>query len=283
MAKKNPKDDIDRIRANLDKAQGFPTKALDDISFQKEMLDAISPYWNRLTPEILPERTLASATATLQAWADETEIIANKAQPFINQVSVASSVAANVGSVTATLYQFGQRIDRDSEISFDVKPVSSLVLGRLTRNKVKEALSNIDKSLADTYGTIWQYMSYPALDRYRGPLYLMRQVFDHFLDKMAPDTEVKSQSDFRPNAELKKKDGKGITRRHRIEYLATTKGVDPGYRKSILSSTDSFLDVYDELNKAHKKGSLDQEAANRAVIQGEVLLQEWLRALGKLP
>ena len=107
----------------------------------------------------------------------------------------------------------------------------------------------------------------------------MRQVFDHFLDKLAPDSDVMSQTDFVPDRELKQKDGKGVTRRHRIEFLAKAKIKDEGSSFLVLQSTQNFLDVYDELNQAHVRGELNEDKGKNAVYAGSALLATWLKAL----
>jgi hypothetical protein len=78
---------------------------------------------------------------------------------------------------------------------------------------------------------------------------------------------------------LKQKNGKGVTRRHRIEFLAKAKIKDEHSRLLVLQSTQNFLDVYKELNQAHIRGELDEDKAKDAVYAGGALLATWLKAL----
>jgi len=47
MSKGKPNSHLRKIRNNLDKSKSLTAKALDDIIFQQEVLEAISPYWDR--------------------------------------------------------------------------------------------------------------------------------------------------------------------------------------------------------------------------------------------
>jgi len=272
MPEIDPEHDLRTIKANLDKAKNYAAQALDDISFQTDMVEAVSPYWVR-GKGIHPSGAALSTAGTVGLWALESQKMFEGAQAFAEHSAFASSIAANVGSSTGTLAQFEPSMQSVSVV------VSCVLDRRLKREKTRQALGKIDPSLADTFATIWQYKSHPVSDPGRGPLSQMRQVFDHFLSAMAPDKEVASQPSFVPDAQLKAKDGKGITRTHRIHYLATVKVKNKSYGEAMISSSQAFLDIYNELNELHKKGKLDQAKVDRALTQGEVLLQEWLTAL----
>ena len=107
----------------------------------------------------------------------------------------------------------------------------------------------------------------------------MRQVFDHFLDKLAPDSDVMGRTDFVPDERLKERNARGVTRRHRLEFLARAKVSDQSSERLLLQSTQNFLDVYDELNQAHIRAQLDERKARDAVYAGSALLATWLKAL----
>lgn len=162
-----------------------------------------------------------------------------------NQIVLTSGIAANVALSTGTLSQLEGRVKYVSEKAIKV------VNKRLERQKIREALSKIDQSLADTFSTTWQYMAYPAFDSGRGPLAQMRQTFDHFLSIIAPDAEVEAQPDFEPDQELKKKNGKGMTRKHRVEYFSKYRVTDESYSKAIINTWQIFDDMYTELNMMH--------------------------------
>ena len=52
-----------------------------------------------------------------------------------------------------------------------------------------------------------------------------------------------------------------------------------GDRGEQVQSSRNFLDVYDDLNAAHKRGELDEDKAKDTVYTDNSLLSTWLRAL----
>ncbi len=92
---------------------------------------------------------------------------------------------------------------------------------------------------------------------------------------------MEAQPDFSPDAALKKQNGKGITKYHRIEYIAKSKIHDRQDRQNLLNTSKNFLDIYKSLNEAHKRGALNEESAKCAVYAENELLTNWLKALSK--
>ena len=97
---------------------------------------------------------------------------------------------------------------------------------------------------------------------------------------LAPDEFVMAQDDFVPDKQLKQRNGKGVTRAHRIVFVADTKGQDQATKEILLQTTKTFSDIYEELNQAHSRGALDEDSARDAVYAGDSLLLSWLKALG---
>lgn len=276
MDKINPANDIQNIKSNLNKAKGLAAESLLSIQDQIEIAEAVTPYWESDHDSHSGGEMYASAVATLHSWAERSNDVAQDFQHSVFKLEISSTAATNTAAITGTLSQIQSGSSSQGEY------ISRIVTRHLKRDETKKALNKIDSSLGDIYETIWQYMAYPALDPNRGPLFLLRQVFDHFLEKLAPDDEVTNQLWHVPDAELKKRNGIGITRRHRIEYLAKVKVKNPGYQDTVINSSKNFTDVYENLNEAHKRGSLDENAAKKAIAQGEILLQDWLKAIGLL-
>jgi hypothetical protein len=275
MSEENPTEDLKRIQANLEKSRDLYAKSLDDIRFQQEALSVISPYWE-YTREIPTSGSLSSTASIINLWASETDKMASNARAAADQIILTSGIATNVASSTGTLAQY------DIHTRFVSENIARVVSKRLERVSITNALSTIDKSLADTFSTVWQYLSYPAFDPGRGPLVQMRQTFDHFLSIVASDGEVASEADFEPDEELKKRNGKGITQKQRVYYFANHKVINQNYKEAVVKSWQTFNDTYCELNMLHNRNRLDDGKVKSALTQGEVVLQEWLRALGKL-
>lgn len=269
----SPGDDIEALEGNLEQSQQQLTQSAEELGYQLDVVRAVKPFWRYVTPDML-QGAVASGAAIISYWREDSESWNKQSEELLHRITVASGTATVFAANTAPI-----------EYMHLPKPVvDSEVIHRVTAQKdertfVQMELVKVDASLADTYATVWQYMHLPVFDPLRGSLFLMRQVFDHFLDRLAPDSEVMSQMDFVPDEKLKQKNGKGVTRRHRIEFLAKAKIKDEGSRLLVLHSTQNFLDVYDELNHVHIRGALDEDKAKDAVYAGSALLATWLKAL----
>lgn len=269
----NPSKDIDALEENLEEAQQHHTLSAEELGYQLDIVRAVKPFWKCITPDALQGSTVSGA-AIISEWRDESETWKVRSQEGLGEIIVASGTATSLAANTAPMESVHL-----PEPVVDIDAVHRVTARRDERDFIEAELSRIDPGLADTYLTACQYMKLPAFDAFRGPLFLMRQVFDHFLHKLAPDSDVMSQTDFVPDEALKQRDGKGVTRRHRVEFVAKGKVKDEGSRRLLLSSTQNFLDVYEELNQAHKRARLDENKAKDAVYAGSALLATWLRAL----
>jgi len=269
----NPRDDIEGLEKNLKQARQQFTQSAEELGYQLEVVRTVKPFWKYVTPDML-QGTVASGAAVISHWRDQSEHWTRQSEELLHQVTIASGTATTIASNTVSIeYIHSLRRVVDSE------RVRRVTAQKDERTFVQIQLRRIDATLGNTYSTVWQYMHLPAFDPLRGPLFLMRQVFDHFLDRLAPDSEVLSQPDFVPDQKLKERNNKGVTRRHRIEFLAKSKLRDAGLRQLVLQSTQNFLDVYDELNQAHIRGELQEDKAKEAVYAASALLATWLRAV----
>jgi hypothetical protein len=269
----NPAEDIRFLENNLNRVHEDLAGTVNEIGYQLKVIKATKQYWNGL-PDFSSEMATASGAAVLHTWREQSDIWTDRSKVIKSQILSASGTATYFASTTGTLSQI-----YPVPQSVDFSAIKQVTEERAEQSFVREQLIKIDNSLVNTYASIWQYMNYPAFDPIRGPLYLMRKVFDHFLGKMAPDEKVESQPGFEPNEKLKERNGKGITREHRIKYLAENKVLDVHAREALLSSTKNFKDIYESLNQAHNRGELKEETARQAVYSGNVLLANWLKEL----
>lgn len=262
------------LEGNLEQAQQRFTLSAEEIGYQLDVVRAVKPFWGYVTHEML-HGAVASGAATISYWREDAESWNRQSNELLDRIVVASGTATTLASNTAPIeYMHLSKSVIDSEV------LHRVMVQRDERALVQTQLGKIDISLANTYATVWQYLHLPAFDPLRGSLFLMRQVFDHFLDKLAPDSDLIPQVDFTPDRKLKEKNGKGVTRRHRLEFLAKEKVKDESSRQLLLQSTQNFLDVYEELNNAHARAKLDESKASDAVYAGSALLATWLKALG---
>lgn len=273
--KANPKEDIEALDRNLENAQLNYTQAAEELGYQRSIVKAIKPFWSAVELSKDSPPVLNSGAVVISDWRRQSQTWNEQSKYQLDDIafssSTASSAAINAVSMQSMLMPYHPIIN--------VKNVTDILSQRDERTLVENGLGLIDKTLAGDYRTAWQYLNLPALDPLRGPLFLMRQVFDHLLGKLAPNEEVASQSGFVPNEDLQKRNGKGITRPHRVEFIANTRIQDPVKRKLVLDSTSNFTDIYEDLNMAHDRHALNEEAARNAVLAASKLIAEWLQAI----
>jgi hypothetical protein len=268
----NPKADIEALDENLRIAQSNYTKAAVDIGYQREIIRVIiKPVYGTVELSGNSPLVFASSASVIHDWSVQSETWRRQSEEHSTGIvllsSTATSLAYNAVPISSLSGQF-----------INVETVYKTANRRTQTNFVEKELSLIDQSLANVYQQVFQDIYLPAFDPGRGPLLLMRQVFDHLLNKLAPDVDVTSQPGFVPNAELVKQGKNGITRPHRIQYVAS-KIKDTNNHQLILDSITSFLDTYNELNEAHNRGALNEEAARSAVYSGNEILALWLQAM----
>lgn len=269
-----PREDLEALENNLITAQRNVADATNEFGYQLEVVRACKPYWaNMSNPPSDP--SFNSGFDVISAWLEQSKNLAMKTDETAREIGNMSGTASYIASTTVIL----NKSYPVNHPSLDEHSLQNIAMQRTEQDFVEEELRKIDSALADTYTTVWQYLNFPAFDPTRGPLFLMRHVFDHFLKKLAPDSDVESQPNFQPDAELKERNGKGITRKHRIDYIAKKRVQDPKTRQSMMSSSGNFQDIYRGHNKAHKRGTLNENSAKEAVYLGNTLLANWLRAI----
>lgn len=270
----NPKEDIEALDQNLGNAQLQHTLAAEELGYQRSIVKAIKPFWGSVELSNDSPPVLNSGAVFISDWRRQSQVWNEQSEHQFDNITFASSTASTVAANTISIQSAFEY-----QPAVDVKQLSDILLKRDERTFVEHGLSLIDVTLSNSYRTAWQYLHLPAFDPMRGPLFLMRQVFDHLLEKLAPNGEVSSQLDFIRDEKLFARDGKGITKAHRVQFAANNRIKDPIKRKLVVDSTQNFLDIYQELNMAHGRKDLNVDSARNAVFAASKLIAEWLQAL----
>ncbi len=129
---------------------------------------------------------------------------------------------------------------------------------------IKQRLLEIDVSLAQEYDNAWLNLYTQSNDPARSPLFLIREVFTRLLHHFSPDDKV------REFVKLEKK--QKIERTHRLDYM-TSLVIDPTKKRIFIAERESFINVYDNLNKAHKHGELNLEESRNFLYQANGLIK----------
>jgi len=182
----------------------------------------------------------------------------------------------SIASAASTFYQIApppQPLRDRLEVKFiEIKGIAQR---KEDRDKIKSLLQKLSYHLGSMYGGVWENIETNFSDPVRGAAFLMREVVSQVLDYLAPKGLIKKTSGFVPDGSVKG----GITRRHRLECIAANKAKDNFNKELIEKSIDNFLDTYDALCNAHKRGPLDRPKIESFLLQANDLLIMLLSAV----
>jgi len=215
----DPKDDLDALESNLTTTRARHSQAAEECGYQIEVVQAIRSYWSEGIPDPAAASTVASGAIVLHEWRKQAEDWNKQATVQGETIAAASSTASGIAYTTAVLASVAPA---HMVHLVDIKAVA----GRRQENDfIRDGLKAIDSSLAVTYSTVWQFEHLSPFDPHRGSLFLMRQVFDHLLEKLAPDAQVALQPGFMADPALLARNGVGVTRTHRLKFVADTREI----------------------------------------------------------
>lgn len=277
----NDKNDLSTISVLFDEAEESADELHKKYSdgakltgYIRDRLVAAKPYWVSLSekysndPEVAP--TVASGIDFLKAYNQELNNL-NASLPYPQE-----KLISIIGS--------GEAFDVNTASIADVIPIENFnfehqpcpFIDHSNAESRAIQLENLDVSLAKTYLQVWEDLHSTRSDPERAALYLMRQTYDHFFAILAPDGDVR-QSDVWKEKAGDKPDQ--VTRIERIEYAALSHISDQEKAKMMIASAKPILKVYDELNRAHKRGEVNPAKARNAIHAMDTILSEWLNAI----
>jgi hypothetical protein len=141
-------------------------------------------------------------------------------------------------------------------------------------------LSALDPSLGATYRGAWNVFYTQQHDPKRAALFQMRQVYDHLLEKLAPDDEVRQSAFW---SEKPGDEPSAVHRQERLHFAANRCISDDERRTALLESVNETLRAYARLQEAHKRGSLSVKNASEAFMASDSLLRRWIDAADQWP
>jgi len=263
-------DDLNIISDKLGKIVHYKKKEIEDIQDVQKNIDAFSDYWKVHPVPSNPwaDASLASGSAFVHEFRGYVENI--KPEEFTG--SVLGSVVASgdsMGSVGMTLFYVApppEPMRKEIEVKFI--EIKNAPKRKERRKEIKAYLKKIAPHLVDAYDAVWENLNTNFSDPARGAAFLMREVVSQILDFLAPKEAIKELPSFIPDSSAKD----GVTRRHRLEYIANLKAKDNFNKKLIEKSEKSFLDTYKALCEAHKRGSLNKSEIESFLLQADDLL-----------
>lgn len=269
--------DLNIISDKLGKVVRHKKKEIEDIQGVQKKVDFLTDYWQAHPVSSSPwtNASLASGAHFVHDFRNYVEGF--RPEEFIGPVlgSVVAS-GSSMSSAGMTLFHVApppEPARRELEIKFIA--INNAPKRKERRKDVCLNLKKISAHLADSYDAAWENLETNFSDPARGATFLMREVIAQILDFLAPKDAIKALPNFVPDPSAKD----GVTRRHRLEYIATNRAKDNFNKELIESSIKAFLDNYEALNDAHKRGSLDKDEVESFLLQADDLLNLVLGAV----
>jgi len=270
-----PEQVIDDIVTQLDNMHRTLVNEAAQVGFARDAMLSIRPQWvsiaNASTSNPEAAQIYASGLYFLAALRDEVRAQQNVVAPIsglFNPTSGSIGSLINATGITASFMS-----------SAYVAPTNYAPFPAPDKHKAYvERFTKLDPSLGQTYLEIWESLYSTRAEPERAALYLIRQAFDHFFEKLAPDDEVRSSALWAKKTEPGKQNQ--VWREERIRYVVATHVKDSIRARTLTASTKHMLDVYQGLNRAHKRGELDKDKARRALAEMRSILENWADAIG---
>lgn len=269
--------DLNIISDKLGKVVRHKKKEIEDIWGVQKNIDALSGYWQAHPVPSTPwaNTSLVSGAAFVHDFRSYVEGF--KPEEFTGAV-LGSVVASgdSMGSAGMTLFHVAPPSEparKELEIKFI--EINNAPKRKERRKEARCYLMKISSHLADAYDAAWENLETNLSDPTRGAAFLMREVVSQVLDLLAPKEAIKVLPNFVPDSSAKD----GVTRRHRLEYIAANRAKDNFNKELIESSIKSFLDNYEALNDAHQRCPLDKDEVESFLFQADDLLNLVLGAV----
>lgn len=275
-------DNLIKSKDSLGKTKNTLSKLHSQTGYIENLIEANISAWEKL--KTLPMSTtpvsLASGATLSQAVLDEAVQLQNLSGQPSWQLSLDAlgSVTQAMTTVTYSGTAFVQSNNPIQQKSF--QPIIQIIDHTKHEINVVEALKNIDQSLADEYQNAWNGLYSAIIDATRSPMFLIREVVTRLYDHFANDQDVKTFFLSDPNSRLSKTPNEKPTRRERIQYIASS--LPSPKDQAFLAQEQAFVQIYDDLSKAHTRKALDVKQTKGFLYQADELIRLLLISKGIL-
>lgn len=266
----SPDDPIDRILTDLAYLKSAYAAEAQKFGELEGLFEATRPLWLQLSN--------TSSSSVVESGRDYLDMVASQVRDARDQYDTNPSVSTDlvatgesflvISGSTASLV-----LGEESVASI---PVLQMALPPGSDPDLRLFLEHLEPNLAKTYDSVWECLHGTDSEPERSALYALRQVYDHMFGILAPNDEV------RETAFWTKKEGDHtdrVDRRERIDFAADKWIRENLTRTAILAESKHMLAVYQEMNRAHKRGQVGREAALRTISEMCRLLRRWADAV----
>jgi hypothetical protein len=243
----------------------------------ESVLNSTKPYWVNvaLQPNDTAVPVITSGSGYLTQLNQSLERVETSfPSPITDLRSIAVS-SVTFGSHTIATSSFFP--EPKGPLHFDVSLVPTADYMAVTA--LPGRFEKIDPSLASVAKQTWECLYGTVSEPERSALFMMRQTWDHLFGAIAPDAAVRD-SEFFIEKEGEKPDM--VTREDRLRYAIETRISDSEDQARLLAATNLMLDLYKELNRAHKRGEMNRQKAVKSLHALYDWLFLWADALEKM-
>ncbi|MDO9547117.1 MAG: hypothetical protein Q7J07_10275 [Pelolinea sp.] len=269
-------DDLDQvIEGALAAAKRLHTKITtlaEDTGYMVHVISAAQPQLNGLyeqaktDPSVYP--IVASGIDYLRSLSGELNSLDESTEEFIFQIGPTVNSIGTFSGSTGSGTAFWNP-------TYELEPFSPPP-NRKSREDYSAKLKKHNSSLANSYDEVWQIYLGTSSDPHRAALFEMRTVFDNFFVWIGPDEEVRNSKYWHS------KDGEKPNQIWHSERLAFAleKNVKDSNRRTMLEAQSNQITVlYKAANKAHNRGSLNEDQASRTLMAMDSFLIDWIDSL----
>ena len=269
-----PESIIDDIENTLDSLHAKLLYDVTEIGQARDYYKAIRPYWEEIG------NTSSDDPDAYQIYSGGLDVLKSVRDDINNIADQYPSVSSSLGTIYPSTDLVISATDTTASLVLTntVLPDSKWLqpVSKSDRDKIKEYLNEMDPSLAKSYDEIWEILFGTRSDPERGGLFLIRQVFDNFFGILAPDNEVRESEFWKPK---EKPNQNRVTRKERLEFAVNKHIKNPYMSLRLLNSSKHMVDVYESLNRAHTRGSLQSKRARIALKEMNSIIENWVEGL----
>jgi hypothetical protein len=215
------------------------------------------------------EPSLAPHEDAIKEFRDYLELKAGQIKPEMVNISTAAFT-----STTSTYITTSTITTHTTPFSFNrLKPpwVKPPWVEPDESKELAVRLEKLNPELGKCLRGVWECFNSNSEQPERSALGLMRQLFDHFLDIIAPKKSVRDwlYSQSKADMNLSK-----IDREQRVEYILRKRASDIESAKLLKSQVPQVLQAYKDLQHLHKRGTLNRDKVRLYLIVMQVYIKQ---------
>jgi len=245
-----------------------------EFGYAKDAFDTVASNFTDVVDDPAFKNTQQSLVK-FRKFADTRDLLQSGKESNLALFAYAAANTANTTVTSTSAFNMGPTSFPNSwaQTHKFVAPPPQTLITAVTDYAAK--LTNLNPTLGELYGSIWPTFFGSVGEGERSALLLMRQLFDHLFEVIAPDSEVRDSTFFTS------KDEPNTDQVHRLERInfAAAKVKDPIVRDLLLDGAEKMIAVYHKLNMLHTRDAIPRAAAQEALSATQAVIERWVDAI----